>query len=67
MIDIESRDVFKLQDSMALAKCTLSIPYVTVASNKASVAESLLSNVQTKLAKIRQAAVIGFFQLVRMM
>ncbi|KAG0613696.1 hypothetical protein M758_6G122700 [Ceratodon purpureus] len=51
-----------LQESIAGTKYSLSFPYVTVASNRASVGESLISNVQKKLgagSKIGQVAVSG--------
>ena len=62
MIDIEICIWFELQESIAGSKYSLSFPYVTVASNRASVGESLISNVQKKLgagSKIGQVAVSG--------
>jgi len=48
-----------LQDSVAGAKYSQSIPYVTVASNRPSVVEYLLSNVQNADLKIGEVAVSG--------
>lgn len=53
---------FILQTSMAGAKYSLSIPYVTVGSDETSVAESFLSTVQKKLGsdvKMGDAVVTG--------
>lgn len=62
MIDIENCIWFELQESIAGAKYSISIPYVTVTSDRASVAESLISNVQKKLGaclRSGQVAVSG--------
>lgn len=59
---VPTNHCFLLQTSMAGAKYLLSIPYVTVGSDEASVAESFLSTVQKKLGsdlKMRDAVVTG--------
>lgn len=49
----------ELQESVAGAKYSVSIPYVAVASDPTSVVQHLLSNVQNAALKIGQVAVSG--------
>jgi hypothetical protein len=60
IVDIEGCHWFELQESVAGAKFSVSIPYVTVASDKASVAEALVSHkVLSRALKIGDVAVSG--------